>query len=799
MARHKGFTAAALVSFALGIGVNTALFSVVYGVLLRPLPYPDAGRLVRLWEVHPGANAPLRSPLLSNLTFHAWRESARTLDGLAAYRGTRFVETSGPEAVRFSGAAVSPSLFALIGTRPAAGRLLQPEDAIDGAEPVAVLSHGLWNDRYGADASVIGRRLTLDGDAHTIVGIAPAGFYFPDREARLWTAFVVPGGSAEQVNQSMAVFSAIGRLRPGFAAAQAAAEGTAVARGIPRPPLAETLFGKGRQVEVRVQGLLDEMTARVRAALLALAAAVGLVLLICCANIANLLLSRGVARQRELAVRAAIGASYGRLVRQLVTEGLLLALSGGLLAVLLGAALVRLFPLLAPAGFPRLADVRWDAWALAFATFASLMAGLLSALLPALRSARTHLLPALHDGVGASAPSTLRLGGGLLAAEAALAVVLLVGAGLLARSFGALLQVDAGYAAHDVVLARVYIPAAEEAPQRTSAYVEALLDGLRATPGVEAAGAGNMAPFAPNTMLGHFPLPDPAPGGESITARVVTYVVTPGYAEALSLRLREGRLLRPSDAGPGIRSMLVNDEFARAYLSDGRPVLGRRFPRLFDGDTVPSEIVGIVGNVLKDGLDTQPQSAVYLLPRDPYLLPSEVNVAVRTTADPESLAPILRAVAQRLEPHAAVEVALLAGRVSASVAQPRFAAVAATAFALLALGLAATGLYGVLTYNVLRRRREMGVRSALGATRSQIVRLVLRQGLAPAIAGLFVGMAGAAALTRFIRGLLFGVTPLDPFAFAAAPALLLGVALIACLPPAWRAATGDPVEVLRCE
>ncbi|PYQ20256.1 MAG: hypothetical protein DMF81_19150, partial [Acidobacteria bacterium] len=333
MARQRGFTVAALVSLALGIGANTALFSVTYGVLLRPLPYADTDRLVRLSEHHPGANAPVRT-LLSKLTFHAWSDSApRTLDGLAAYRGGTLLETSGREAARIAGVAVSPSLFALVGARPAAGRLLLPEDAAPGAEAVVVLSDSLWRERFGGEASAIGRSLTLDGRPRTIVGVAPAEFYFPSREVRLWTPLSVPRGSADPARQSIEVFSALGRLRPGATVAQASAEGTGAARSVTRPPLAETIFGEGGPVEVRAEILLDAITAQVRPALLVLMGGVGCVLLICCANVANLLLSRGVARQRELAVRAAIGASSGRLARQLVTESLLLSGVGGALGL----------------------------------------------------------------------------------------------------------------------------------------------------------------------------------------------------------------------------------------------------------------------------------------------------------------------------------------------------------------------------------------------------------------------------------------------------------------------------------
>jgi len=801
LGRRKGFTTAALLSLALGVGANTALFSITYGVLLRPLPYADASRLIRLSERHPGAtNAPVRT-LLSNLTFHAWNEGTQTLDGLAAYSGNTHLDSSGDETVRLAGTAVSPQLFALLGTRPALGRLLLPADAAPGAEAVVVLSDGFWRERFGGDASVIGRSLILDGQPRTIVGVAPADFYFPSREARLWTPYSVVPTATAPGQQAIAVFSAVGRLRPGATVEQASAEGTASARGVTRPPLAETIFGKGGPVEVRADLLIDGITANVRPALLVLMGGVGFVLLICCANVANLLLSRGVARQRELAVRSALGAGRGRLVQQLLTESVLLGVVGGALGLGLAAAMLRAFPALAPANFPRLEDVQFDGRVFAFAALVSLCAGFVSGLVPALRSARTDLLPGLRDGVGASVSArTLRLGGALLVGEAASAVMLLVGAALLMRSFQSLIAVDPGYDARAVLQARVFLPSLNRTPEQTGAFVDALLERLRATPDVVAAGAGNMAPTVGNTMLTQFALPGSVAGAERVLARSVTYAITPGYAEALALRLRQGRLLQSADIAPGVRNMLVNEEFARTYLSDGRPILGRRYENVFAGTQgVTTEIVGVLGNVLKNGLDAKPIGEVFLLSQRGANMASEISVVVRTGGDPGRLAPTLRALVRELEPAAALDVATLESRVAASVSQQRFAATVLTAFALLALTLAAIGLYGVLSYNVSQRRRELGVRAALGASRRDLVSLVVRQGLSVTGLGLALGITGAAVLARLLEKLLFGVSPLDAVAFAAAPAALLAVALVACLVPARRAAAVAPTEALRCE
>jgi putative ABC transport system permease protein len=798
MARYKAFTAAALVTLAVGIGANTAMFSMVHGVLLRPLPYRDANRLIRVWEEHPGGTPAFRGALLSDRTFHAWLETARTIDQLAAFRRVGYTLRGSGDPARLVGAQVSPALFHMTGAVPAAGRLLQPDDEAEGTEAVAVLSHGFWRERFGGDPTVVGRTLTLDGDLVTVVGVAGPDFYFPDREVRLWTAYRVQRAPADAGVARTETFAAMARLRSGASAEQAAAEATAAARGAgTRGMVFDMIFGKGGPVEVRTRGLLDEMTAPVKPALLLLAVGVGLLLLIACANVANLLLSRGVARERELAVRAAIGAGRGRLFRQLLTETVVLAAVGGAFGVLLAWLLARAVPVVAPADFPRLADIRLDGVTLVFACGLAVLAGVLAGLLPGLRSAGADLTTPLRAGVSA-ARRTRRLGAALLLAEAALCVLLLIGAGLLIRSFVSLWQVDPGFDAKNVLLARVHLPEGDRPPAATLALVETILERLRHAPGVRHTGASNMAPFVRMTAISAFRIPGTGPDGTPRTARAITYVVTPGYAEALSLQVLEGRLFEARDLSSGVMPMVVNEAFARDYFDDGRPVVGRQFPGTA-GDP-PREIIGIVRHVLKDGLDAQPQNEIYVLPRQNYNLATALNLVVRTSGDPLAFVPTLRAVVREVAPAAALDdVAPLASRVSASIGQPRFAAAVLASFAVVALILAATGLYGVLSYQVLQRRREMGVRAALGASRGRLIALVLREGLAVTVLGLALGVAAAALLTRLMQGLLFGVTPLDGPTFLAAPVVLLVVALCASLLPARRAASVDPAEALRSE
>jgi putative ABC transport system permease protein len=525
---------------------------------------------------------------------------------------------------------------------------------------------------------------------------------------------------------------------------------------------------------------------------------VGLVLLIACANVTNLLLSRGVARRRELAVRAAIGAGRGRLVRQLLTETLVLSLIGGVLGIAVGWLLTRAIPALAPADFPRLDEIEVDLVAFAFAAGASLLCGLAAGALPALRLGRAGLLTALREGAGASTSGqSRRLGTALLISEAAVAVMLLVAASLLGRSFVRLLQVDPGYDATHVLMARVYLPPQLPGSEEEERFAQAMLERIRALPGVTAAGVSNMAPFVPGSAVMSVTLQG---GAEPITARTLSYVVTPGYAEALSLRLREGRLFTEADMSAGVRPTVVNEEFVRSHLNDGKPVAGRRFTNTITGTLTTVELIGVVGDVLKDGLDATPQAEMYNVPREAFGFPPAMNLAVRTSSDPLALVAPVRAAVRSINGAAAVDtVETLGSRMAASVREPRFAMTVLMAFAVLALLLAAVGLYGVLSYQVLQRRRELGVRAALGASRGSLIALVLRQGVLVAAAGIALGLVGAAWLTRLMQGLLFGITAHDAVAFSAAPVMLLLVAIAATLIPARRAASADPIEVLRSE
>jgi putative ABC transport system permease protein len=801
MRRAPGFAATALITLALGIGATTAVFSIVHGVLLRPLPYADPDRLVRLWEEYPGGVSPAGNRWLSRPTYAVWRERTRTLDALGGYALLDYQLAFGSEGVKMFGARVSPAVLDTLGVAPALGRFLTDDDDREGAPPVVIVSDGLWRDRYGSSPGVLGASLVIDGDAHTIVGVAPPAFAFPDPRVRFWLPYVIPRSPTAPTGAT--VFTALARLKPGVTLAQAEAEGTAAARAAPKHRLTEFFFGKGGPVVVHARALVDDITAPARPALSVLAVAVALVLLIACANVTNLMLSRGVTRQRELAIRAAVGGSRARIARQLFTESAVFSIAGGALGLVLAWWLVRVLPAIAPARLPRLDAVQLDGSVVMFWALATLLAAVAAGLAPAARGARVDLSDAFRSPDGSSntgfrGAHARRLRDSLLVVEAAFAVILIVGAGLLARSFVRLMRVDNGYTAEGVLIASVELPrGATEA--RTDQFIEAALARLRAMRGVSAAGAGAMIPLMSRTAIVGFKLPDSVAGGKPTQGRTLVYWITPGYAEALGLRLREGRFFVDADARAGRLATIVNQEFVRQHIA-ARQVTGLMIPNLVGQDQgMTAEIVGVVANVLKDGNDRQPQPELYLVHGSHgQRISGGVNLVIRTPGNPAALAEDVRGLVRQVEREAVVDrIEPLTTTVAASLDAPRFAAAVVAGFASLAMVLAAVGLYGMLSYSVSQRVRELGIRAALGARRVDLVRLVLREGLSVTFAGIALGVLGASLFTHLMQDLLFAVTPLDPVAFTVAPAILVVASLGACLGPALRAASTDPATTLR--
>jgi len=803
--RTPALTFTVLVTLALGVGATTAVFSVAHAVLLEPLPYADSARLVRLWEEHPGGQSPAGNRWLSLRTRLAWRERSLTVEDAGAYGSYDYhVRQPGFEPSRLNGATVSPSVFHLLRVTPALGRFFVEGEDAAGALQVVVLSDRLWRDRFAADPTAVGRTLEIDGVRRSIIGVARPDLAFPNPRVLFWIPATMPVDASEA--SRTVVFTTLGRLRPGATLAQAEAEGTAIARSVPRPPSTDFFFGRGAAVVVRARPLVDDLTLTVRPAILVLASAVTLVLLITCANIANLLLSRGATRQRELAIRTALGGSRTRLVRQLLTESIVLSAAGGATGLALAYALVRLLPLAAPAHFPRLDAIDVDGTTVLVGVTATVAAAVVSGLVPALHSTRVDLFQAFRGGEGsvgasANASHTRRLRLGLLIVEAAFAVVLAVGASLLAHSFLRLTRVDAGYDADHVEVMRVQLPEGHDLDVRSEAFIARLLERVRAMPGVRSAGAANMLPLMPMTAITGVTLPAGVGGGKPTSGRVLSYVVTPGYAETMQLRLKDGRFFNERDTTTGVRATIVNQEFVRQFLAGPRAV-GVRLGLLYQGeDAAETEVVGVVGDVLKDGNDATHQPEMYFVHGSrTHRITGFPTFVVRGSTSHAQLAATLRRLVRETDEGTAIDsVTPLPTLVSASWAQPRFAASLVSGFAVLAIVLAGIGLYGALSYSVSQRRRELGVRAALGATRGALVRLVLREGVLVTLAGIALGIVAASLLSGLMTSLLFGTSALDALSFSLGPALFVTIGVAASLIPALRVASIDPAKVLREE
>ena len=797
--KSPGFTAVALATLTLGIGATTAVFGVVNATLLRPLPYPDADRLVRVQEERPMMRGQGIPAFMTSATLEAWRDNPQTIDQIAGYSDRTFTYQDESEPVRVRGAAVSPALFPLLRTTPLLGRVFTEDEEASAAQPVAVLSYARWQTRHDADPDILGRLITLDDVGYSVVGVMPEDFYFPDRETEIWIPLTLTVPQQRPGQRFIIAFSGLARLKDGVSLAQAEAEGqTIVAREEPLAP------GMGAPT-LRLVGFHDEMVGEVRPALLALMAAVGFVLLIATANLANLQLARGAARQRELAVRAAIGAGRGRLIRQLVTESVALSVAGGGLGLGAAYAILGVLPSFAPAGIPGLDDAGIDVTVLAFSLAASVGAGVLFGTVPALQASRVDLVRALNEG----AP---QMGGGfrfrrgnwtrsvLVVAEVALALMLLVGAGLLVRSFVTLATVDPGFDLANVLTVELNLPRSQYADIAVAnALFDQVLERTTARPGVEAVGLVSSLPLTPGESLIAFRVQGqaaPASRDEMTAAR--PQLVSPGYLDAIGLRLIAGRFVTDQDTESSPRVFVVNEAFASAYFS-GEEAVGQR---LNLGRGEPSEIVGIVGDVHHRGLDSRPSPELYFSYRQSLLgrPPPRVNIVVRATGDPLALVPFLRQDVLDLNPNLPIDnVMTMGARLSSSVAQPRFYAFVLGVFAAGALALAMMGIYGVLAYTVSRRSREIGLRMALGADRRGIRNMVIRQGALLVGVGVALGLAGALATTRALESLLFGVTPLDVPTLIAVPMLLITVAIAACYLPARRATRVDPMIALRDE
>jgi putative ABC transport system permease protein len=809
--RQPAYAAIATLTIGLGIGATTTLFSIVYGVLLRPLPWPDADRLVRVTETRKGQAGRIRGTI-TNGSYLAWSDRPATIEALGGYSVVTASMTMRAAGTQRPTRAVigrlTPSMFEVLKAAPFRGRLFVPDDARigGGAYPdprVVILSYGLWQDWYGGRDEAVGATVEVDGVPVTIVGVMPREFAFPDREARAWLPMPVGSVLGDNGVRRIMVFGALAKLKPGFTFAQAAAEATGRARAAPDPGFAAvSMFGSAAPPEILVTLAVQAMTADVRPAITMLLAAVALLLATATANVGSLQLARAAVRRREMAVRAALGAGRARLARQLLVESTLIGAAGGMAGLLLAIALNRLLPSLLPGDFPRVDAIALDRPVLLFSLLVSITASAGCAILPVLHAQRLDLADALAEDGGTAASGAWRSRAGrlrscVMAGQVAVACVLLVGAALLARSFVALIHADRGYDPLNLLTARVEIGKAYDGPRR-AAFADALVERLRTIPGVAQVAAGNTLPFVSLGGTFGFAMPSPTNPGIRQQVQTLTRLVSPTYVQTLRLRLLEGRTLTDADTLTSRPVVVVNRSFAQRYL--GPSPLGARVPMPFGEGRPDCDVVGVVDDMRQSSVTDPPAPELFISYRQmpQRLLNSPLIVVLRTAGNPLAHVPTLRAVVRAQDPAAALDsVMTMEDRVMTSLARPRLYAAVLAAFGVSALVVAGVGLFGVLSYAVAQRSREIGIRAALGAQARDITALVLKHAAGVTIAGLAVGFAAWLLLSRVLAAFLYGVTPYDVISFAIVAIALAAMAGIACAVPARRAARVNPILVLK--
>ncbi|MFI5177791.1 MAG: ABC transporter permease [Vicinamibacterales bacterium] len=808
--RERGPVATAILTIALGIGAATTLASVAYHVLLQPLPWPNASRLVQVSETREGATRAWPGRL-TNGTYLAWREHPETIDALASWTISELtIRTAdgAPERARI--ARVTASLFDVLDARPAIGRLFSPADERASAGHVAVLSFGFWQRQFGGRDDVVGRTLDFDGGPVQIVGVMPATFAFPDHQIVLWTPREVPpvigpdDHPPERVSRRLSITPVIARLRPGVTPAQASVEATARSRTAPDPgPVAIAMYGSNGPATVSAVPMAEAITSDVRPALLLLITAIALLFAAAVANVASLQLARTSTRVREIAIRTTLGATGTRIARQLFVENLLVGAIGGAGGLVLTFWLHRLLPAILPADFPRSDAIAIDGPVVAMTLALTVSASVAFGWLPFLLARRISTTAALsEDG---SSPA----GGGLrtrvartraivMAAQVAVAAILLLGAALLSRSISAMLHVDRGYQPEHLLTARLPLDDASFTPQSRATLVQTVVERAAGLPGVTHAAMTTGLPLTSGEGLRSFPLPSLTPGRPVVSVHTSSRAVSADYFAAAGMRVVEGRGFTPADSLDSRPVLVVNREFAREYLPT--PATGTELSiNLYPGKE-RWLVAGVVDDVREqsatDPFSPEMYECVCQIPGG--LTTSAPSLLLRTAGDPASYIPTLQRLVREIAPSVALDsVMTMEDRMRLSLAKPRLYAVLLDGFGGFALLLAGVGLFGVLSQGVARRRREIGVRTALGAKPGDVALLILRQGLGVTAIGLLIGLGAALALGRLIGEFLFGVAPYDPISIALVTALLLAVAALACYVPARRAARLDPLKALR--
>ena len=800
LAKSPAFTAIVVLTLALGIGANTAIFSAVNAVILRPLPYREPHRLVTIEHLYPSLDmeAPVSVP-----GFLDYEKKGRSFESMAVQSGWQANLTGVGEPVRMQGQRVTGKFFSTLGVPAMLGRTLQPGEDAAGRERVAVLSYDAWQRVFGADPGIVGRGLSLNGESYEVVGVMPSGFRdFFNRDAEIWAPLVFRPDQMTDEQRTHEFLNLTARLKPGVPVEQAQGEMRTLAEQFKR----DYTDSYAPTWSLGVTPLSIQATGDIRPALLVLLGAVGFVLLIACANVANLLLARAAARSKEIAVRTALGATRERLLKQLLTESLLVSLAGGAAGLLLAYAGVRALVAMDIGNLPRSEEIGIDGTVMLFTLVVSLAAGLLFGLAPAIHTATPNLHGALKEGGrGTTADrGSHALRRSLVVTEVALALTLLTGAGLLLKSFARLQGVDPGFEPANLLTFNLALPQNRyRSDTSQAAFWDQAIPALARIPGVTSVGATSVMPFGGSWSTGSFEIegyqaPEnvPGPWGD-------IRIVTPQFFETLGIPLLRGRYLTDDDRDRSRPVAVIDQEFVRRYWPNDDPI-GKRFtfgPPDGVTDTTQNEwieVVGVVGHTAHEGLDADPRLQLYL----PYRQVPQpfMAVAVRTTGSPERYVNLVRGAVRSVDPDQPISaVSNMDVLLSRAVGQRRLSMMLLSLFSGIALVLASVGIYGVMSYSVTQRARELGVRIALGADRSDVLRLVLRQGMRLALAGIGIGLVAALALTRFIESQLYGVAATDPSTFVLVAAILAATALVANLLPALRAMRMDPAVVLREE
>ena len=785
------FTVVTVLSLALGIGANTAIFSVVNGLLLRPLPYPEAEQIVDVWHTPPQQAFPgLDRFSVSPANYIDWKAQSSTFEQMAVYTYTGLSLSTSNDPLPLVGAAVSSDFFSVLRTNPMQGRSFTLDEEQPGRDQVVVISHGLWQRAFGANPNIMGQTLTLNSRGFTVVGIMPAGFEFP-READLWVPLA--WDDKERQIRSIHDYLVVARLKQNVSLDQAQAEMSTISSRLEQQ-YPEENSGWG----ARVIPLREDLVGNIRLALLVLFSAVGFVLLIACANVANLMLARGANRRKEMAVRVALGAGRARLVRQLLTESVLLAVTGGLLGLLLAVwgskMLVKLGSL------PNAGEICIDTWALGFTLLVSFAAGIIIGIVPALQFTRTNISETLKQGAGRTGGSPIKqhTRKALVISEVALSLVLLIGAGLMIRSFWKLQNVNPGFdTSNALTMSVVLTPSRYSEPHQMLAFFDRALEQIRAVPGVVSVGTTTTIPLAGGGSTQPFTVEGRPAGTIAEQPMAQTRYISPDYFRAIGIPLRQGRFFSDYDRDKSVPVVIISEAMARRFWPGENPI-GKRLTPSFHSEQGAREIVGIVGDVKSSGLEVDSAAMMYLPFRQsprPFL-----SFVVRTASNPESLIqPVSRAIYSIDKDQALTDVQTMDQVLLASLSGRRFNMTLLLTFAGVALLLAAVGVYGVMNYTVTLRRRELGIRMALGAKATDVLRLVLRQGQTLTLIGVGAGLISAYALTRLMATLLYGVTATDYLTFITVPAVLIAVGLLASYVPARRATKVNPTIALRTE